>query len=373
MRVDFVTTELGVGGAERCLTEIAVALQRSGATVRVICLMEPPPPERRELIERFEREGVRWIALNARSRWQAPAVAHRLYRCFREDRPELVQTFLFHANALALRVAQHARVRVTVGGLRVADPSPWRQRWEGPPLRSATAVTAVSQDVAHWAQIHYRLDPRRLHVIPNGVDPTVYEQVLPQDWGTVGIRPHATVALWVGRLHAQKGVDWWLAALPQLLAADDRLAVVIIGDGPSRPEVQRAIAEAPPGRAAFLGWRSDVPRWMKGAQLLVSTSRYEGMPNAILEAMAAGLPIVATPAEGVSELLAESSGQVVVPFGDTAGLIARISRLVQDPAGRQTIGEANRRRAFQAFPLSATTDRYARLYADLLASTPETP
>jgi starch synthase (maltosyl-transferring) len=373
MRIDLITTELSVGGAERCLTEVALAISRAGGRVRVVSLMPEPSAERSDLVERLARERVPVVFLNA-CRWMdAPRVIRRLDGLLRDDRPEVVQTFLFHANALALRRAQAHGVSVTVGGLRVADPSRWRIWCERGPLRAASAVIAVSHDVAVWAEQRMGLASERVVVIPNGIDLDRWQGIVPQDWASVGLKPDLKMALWVGRLEPQKGVDWLCAAAKPLLDAFPNLGLAIVGDGSCRAAVETHCRNLPAGRCAVLGWRADVDRWLKAAHLLLSTSRYEGMPNALLEAIAAGLPIVATPAQGVRELLAGPGEAGLVPFGDTPGLLLRVGQVLGNEPWIGLSLQQQKRRIEETYSLAAMTQAYEQTYGRLLGRSSPSP
>ncbi len=121
MRVDFVITELNVGGAERCLTELAIGLAQSGDEVRVFSLGALPEGNQRGLVDRLQRAGIPISSGVAKSNSQVLAVYRRLKRWFAESQPQVCQTFMYHANVLGTFAAQSSGVDVRVGGLRVAE------------------------------------------------------------------------------------------------------------------------------------------------------------------------------------------------------------------------------------------------------------
>ena len=120
------------------------------------------------------------------------------------------------------------------------------------------------------------------------------------------------------------------------------------------------------GRVHFAGWRPDIAEILTGSRLLVLPSAWEGMPNVVLEAMAARLPVVATDAEGVRELLGPAAAAQIVPFGQTAALAEKVARFVKDAALAADIAAQNRRRVEENFSLAAMVAAYQDLWDSLL-------
>ncbi len=122
------------------------------------------------------------------------------------------------------------------------------------------------------------------------------------------------------------------------------------------------------GRAHFAPWRADIPAVLAASTLLLLPSVWEGMPNVVAEAMASGLPVVATDVEGVRELLGPDAPQQIVPYGDSDALSVAVVRLLQNPAAARAIGEKNRARVEGHFSIERTVAGYQRLWDSLLAS-----
>ena len=165
--------------------------------------------------------------------------------------------------------------------------------------------------------------------------PVDLSQIIPED---------RKLILYVGRIDYQKGIDWLISIAPQFLSAHPNYDLALVGNGPSSliRKLQRRISRADmAGRIRFLGWWKDVAPLLARADLLVLPSRYEGLPNAVLEAMAAGRAVLATRAEGVSEALGETAEKQTVRFGDNADFLAKIDALLTSPAAREELGAAN--------------------------------
>jgi glycosyltransferase involved in cell wall biosynthesis len=223
----------------------------------------------------------------------------------------------------------------------------------------------VSQSVAEFSR-RRGFDSQKLVVIPNGVDLERWRSASPAELHRFGVSAGRRAILFVGRLDTQKGLDRFLSELP---AVFDELAdhdLVIAGDGPLgdslRAKARRLRIE---NRVHFVGWQDDVPSLMAASDLLLLPSRWEGMPNVVLEAMAAGKPVVATQAEGTVELLGLGALEQTVPAGDWAGLRQRVVAIVRNSKLSKELSRKNQERAGQ-FSLQQVALRYQRLYASLL-------
>jgi starch synthase (maltosyl-transferring) len=351
-RLLFVSTSLGLGGAERAIARLAMGL-RGRFEIEAASLL----PVRDGVAGELCAAGVALHDLGARSKTAAPLVLGRLAAlCARFD---LVSSFLFHANVLA----RLARPRRLVVSIRYADLArPWRLRIERALAPLADRIVCVSESVRRAA----RFSPRdsRVLVIPNGVP-------IP-----AAPAPLAPGAPWisVGRLDAQKGFDvlieaWRVLASGALCINASRPfggllppRLLVAGAGPLEPAL-RARAQGLP--IEFLGERRDIPELFAGAAGFVLASREEGLPNALLEAMAAGLPAVATAVGGVAEALAPGTG-VLVPAGDPLALARAVAEIAADPPRARALGAAGRARVQDRFALERMVSAWAALYDDVL-------
>ncbi len=252
----------------------------------------------------------------------------RLAEVLRRLRPELVQSFLFHANVASRLAAPLAGRPWVVGGLRVAER---RNRWhlglDRLTSRLALGSVCVSKGVMRHARDHGRISPERLIVIPNAVDPAPFDLAEPADRAALGVPEGSTLALFVGRLDGQKGLQVLLDAAAKVIRSDPRWHLALVGDGPDRDLVTKAVASPElAGRVRWLGRRDDVPALLKAADLLVLPSLWEGMPNVVLEAMAARRAVVATAVEGTEDLVVPGETGWLVPPADPDALAAALDR-----------------------------------------------
>jgi glycosyltransferase involved in cell wall biosynthesis len=386
IRLALVITELEFGGAEQALVNLVTGLNRERFSPVVYSLQ--PRPKNDLLVRRLEEAKIPVHFLDVRSRWQFFSAVSRLTKLLRQQQPQIVQSFLFHANVVATLAARRAKVPRMVTGIRVADPSAWRQRVERWLTPKVDKIVCVSQGVADFCREKCRFPAEKLVVISNGVDLSRFENVQPADLTELGVPAGRRAIVYVGRLDRQKGLDWLLERVmpwvfkdlteyavrtgrqltPQLFQHEHlpNHDLILVGDGSERQNLgSKSMTAGVFFNLHFTGWRADVPQILAASDLLVLPSRWEGMPNVVLEAMAAGKPVVATRAEGVLELLGDAADLQSCPAGDAAGFAERIIRLAQDRTLAAELGTQNRDRVSAEFSLTAMISRYASLYESL--------
>lgn len=391
-RVSLIITELEVGGAEKFVVELACRLDRKRSDPELVVLAGPP--RRRRLVERLQQAGITVHFLGL-SRWaDLPRVLFKLVRHFRRRRPDVVQTFLFHANLLGRLAARLAGVPRVVCGLRVAEKEHhWHLICDALTSRWVDQYVCVSRSVARFAAHSGMLSIERLKIIPNAVDvevikstPAVSPQVffpLPGpkagqsfDAESGSVRLNQTVCrpdeFWmvsVGRLVPQKGFDWLIATLAPLLKQFADMRLLIVGDGPQESLLRRAVERLQLTRQIVLsGYREDAIAFVKGADLFLLSSRWEGMPNALLEAMAAAKPVVALDAEGVREVLGPLSEHQLVQPRDEQGFRRAVLWHYFHSEESRDLGHQNQQHVLRSFSWDAVVRDYEHLWKHVVST-----
>ncbi len=365
-RLLLVVTTLDVGGAEKCCVQLATGLDRSRWHVEVCSLLRPGA-----MAGPLRDAAIPVHSLDASRLWHAPAAAVRLARLIRRLRPDVVHTFLFHANVLGRLAAQFAGRPRVVASIRVAERR-FRHHLviENLTWRLSDRVACVSRDVARFVRRRCHEPAHRLVVIPNGVDPARAAGPVAAR-ASLGLRDDSCVAIYVGRLDPQKGVDVLLRAVAMARKRAPHLELLLVGAGPQRPALEQLAAELQiNSHARFLGWRPEATELMRAADMLVLPSRWEGMPNVVLEAMAAGLPVVATRAEGTAELVRHRETGLLVAIDDAHELAEAIAETAADAELRRTWGLRGQAIAINDFSVVQMVQRYQHLYASLFDSHP---
>jgi sugar transferase (PEP-CTERM/EpsH1 system associated) len=328
--------------------------------------------------ERVRRADVRFFALGKRPGHAVPLYP-RLYRLFRELRPAIVHT----RNLAALEVAvpawaagvplrvhgEHGR---DVGDL---DGSNRKYQWVRRLYRPfVNHHVALSRELDHYLVERVGIPRRRVSQIYNGVDAEHFSPAIAR--APIAGCPFEDADLWlvgtVGRMQAVKDPLNLARAFVKALAIDPalrtRLRLVMVGDGPLRAEAAATLAAAGARDLAWLpGERDDVAQILRGLDSFVLPSLAEGVSNTILEAMASGLPVVATAVGGNAELIVDGSTGRLVPAADAEALALAIVEQVRDPAAARAAGRAGRERAERMFSLDAMVDSHRRLYDALRA------
>ena len=361
----YLISELDVGGAETALFNLVTHLDRErfGQPV-VACLWG-----RGEVGRWLADAGVEVISLGSSKAGLLRAVL-RVRRLLRSGRFRLIHSFLFHAN-IAGRIAAAGTGVPAISAIRVMEVDrPLRVTLDRLTHRWAAAETCVSETVRRWS-IERGLPAEKLVAIPNGIDctrPAAPPAGLRRE---LGLADDAKIALFVGRLHRQKGPDLLLDAAVRLRQRLPGLHFVLAGDGPMAGKLADDAERAgilP--QFHLLGRRDDVLRLMADADLFVLPSRWEGMPNAVLEAMAAGLPVVAADVGGCGELVVNGTTGILAAPEDAQQLADAIAKIAADPALAERMGGAGRERACGEFTVERMVRANEELYERVMGGRP---
>jgi glycosyltransferase involved in cell wall biosynthesis len=231
----------------------------------------------------------------------------------------------------------------------------------------ARRTVCVGRGVYRLARRVDRLPARRLEVVYNGVDTRRFAPdpaARARARGRLGLGPAEPVVISVGRLAPEKDYGVLLEAMARLPRPEARL--LLVGEGPARPGLEAMIGELGlAGRVRLLGDRRDVPSLLNAADVFALSSLSEGVSMALLEAMACGLPAVATRVGGTPEVVRQGETGLLCPPGQPRPLAQALERLLARPGLARALGEAGRERVGQRFSLGAMARAYARIYAEL--------
>lgn len=341
--VAFVIGRLNLGGAEAELVRLARGLDRARFRPYVVTLQDAGPLA-------ADLGDVELVELKRRKR--SPATWFALRRLLRERRPAVVQSFLFGENILCRWIGQGAVVSGLQGSLSddgETGPS-WRLALDRETVDRAAAVVSNS---AYYAKLYadYGFASSKFRVIRSAVAPSPAA-----DGAAVraryGIGEKEILVTCVARLVERKGHE-------DLIRAASGLKLLFVGDGPHLRHLK--------GRGAILaGPRRDIPEILAASDIVALPSRFgEGCPNALLEAMAAGRPVVAARTGGIPEVVVDGETGLLHAREDVDGLRSALLTLAADPALRARLGAAGRDRATREFPVAKLVQSYEALYSEL--------
>lgn len=366
IRVLMLITDLDIGGSPSDLYRLATALNGSEFDVRVACLSPPG-----QVSEMLDRAGIPTFACNAAGPWDIRAL-WRLARLIQSQRPHLVHAALFHASIAACVIAPLAGVpsrRIITEIKTVEVERLWHLTVGGLACRMCRCVVGNSRAVVDHLRRRAHIPRSLLRTIPGGVDVARFTDVDPVERSSLGVPNDAPLLLWVGRLDPVKGLDDLVDAL--VLLDDPRIHLVLCGDGPHESALQSRIArQGLTERVRFLGRRMDIPNLLASSDVFVFPSLTEGLPNALLEAMAAGLPIVTTDVPGCRDLIADGRTGLLVSPCRPRELAEAVQRLTADRALGRRLGHAARNHVARHYDMEAYVQRYAALYHEVYGTPP---
>jgi glycosyltransferase involved in cell wall biosynthesis len=294
---------------------------------------------------------------------------YRLFRLISGKGYTAIETFTHHANLIGLPLAWVAGIPTRVGSHRgkIEGLSPGLERLHALMINSsiATRLVVVAERVRADA-LAEGVHPHRIIKIANGVALTrVDPEAVLRVRNELVRNENDILLLSVGRLRYQKGQDVLLKALPQVLAKFPNTKLLIAGEGVLRQELE---AEADrlniSDRVKFLGVRDDIPILMVLADLFLFPSRFEGMPNALLEAMGYGLPAIATSVQGVEEIIRDGENGLLIPLDDPEKVSEAILRLLNNPEERKRLGKAAKETVEKEYTFEKMCSEYEKLLTD---------
>lgn len=365
IRVALVIPTMDRGGAEKQLCLLAENLPRDRFAPHVFLLTREGP-----LVDRLRQAQVPVTLIGKRFKVD-PTALWKLKTEFQKWQPDIVHTWLFAANCFGRVAARMARVPNILASERCVDL--WKtetHHWIDRRLAAWTdAITTNSVGVRDFYAAH-GIAPSLFRVLPNGIEPR-RESTLnrAEALDRLQVDPARKLILAVGRLWPQKRYRDLIWAAELLATMREDTTLVIIGDGPQAGELLRhRDATTRPDRVRFAGARDDVLDLLPHADLFWNGSQYEGQSNALIEAMQASVPVVASDIAGNRDLVVDGETGRLVPLGDTAEL-ARVShQLLQNPESARQLAANGRQRIATQFTVDAMIDRHAELYTELASA-----
>ncbi len=349
-RVGLVIGQLTRGGAEGQLVLLARQLDPRRFVPRVYCLSAASEPYGAEL----KAQGIPVTVF----RGSAVARMRAFASALDEDRIEIVHSWLFLANAAAglasvrfphLRLITSARNRKVQGRLNW-----WLNRLA---FHRSRAIVVNSVDVATYIREAYGAPPQRIRTIFNGIDTTRFRPA-------AEYAKHGAIVT-IGRLVEQKNHELFLQCAARLANEFPWLRFVIVGGGPLETMLRRRAEElGVADHVTFAGERSDVDNILREASLFWLTSRWEGMPNVVLEALASGVPAIVTDVGGARELIRSAQTGFVVASGDAEGFVGHTRELLRDDERQRRFSIAARLAA-QEFSVGKMVERMESVYDEV--------
>lgn len=348
MKLVFIIDHLRQDGTQTALVQLVEGLAAKGYSQTVICLNDSASDN---VVVALRLAGTNVKVIGRRSLVSGYGIVS-LMRYLRCQKFDVAITLLYVSDVLGRALAKWAEIPRVVSSLRARNVNySYVQRLLIRATMSvADAVVVNSGFLRDFAVKEEGASPERIYIIPNGVNVDRFTNPLNQASlrEDLGIPETGRLLGTVGRLTKQKGIDVLLKALS--LAKNKDTHLVIIGCGEDETKLRElAIHMGLASRVFFAGYRRDLPRLIGALDLYVHPARFEGMPNAVLEAMAAACPIVATAVDGIRDLIEDGHHGWLTPPDDARGLATAIDTALSDPHEARRRGTAARQRVSEHF------------------------
>jgi glycosyltransferase involved in cell wall biosynthesis len=357
---------LSFGGAETKLLELIARMDRNRFRT-VVCSLGMGD----RIKGKFDDLDVKFVNLRRRRRID-PKIIWDVSKLIRSEKIDVVMTTLFYADVVGALAHSISTAKAVFSWETISAPE-WllqhRLLAYRFAMRFCDKVISVSDATADWL-VQKRGVPRdKVMVIPYGVDLKAYQVGRnPSLKAQLGISADAPVVGVVARLHPQKGHSYLIEAARSIVASHPDVHFVFVGDGELRPQLEKQVGESNLAEHFhFLGFRDDVKDLLKTFDIFVLPSLYEGLPNVVLEAMATGLPVVATAVDGTAELIVNDQTGFLIPPKNPHELSEKISHLLADSNRRQCFGQKGRERVEQHYSLEKQVAGFQDLYESYVA------
>jgi glycosyltransferase involved in cell wall biosynthesis len=381
LRVLHVITRMIVGGAQENTLLSCALIDRSHFPSTL--LTGPETGSEGELHSETLARGVRFLVepslVRRLSPWHDAVATFRLWRAIRDGGYDIVHTHSSKAGILgrvAARLAGTPVIVHTAHGWSFNRHQPWHLNrlyvWlERLCARFSDAIVVVGRSNREEGLALRVGRPEQYRLIRSGIEVEAYRDVRisrEQARARLGLPRDSFVIGSVGRLCEQKAPLDLLAAFARVARSRPEARLAFVGDGPQRAELESAIArEGLEGRVHVAGLRRDVPELLRAFDVFALASHWEGLPRVFPQAMAAGLPIVATRVDGAPDAVVPGENGWLVEVGDIEGLATRLGALAADPAAARRMGEAGRERVDE-FCAGRMVGELAALYTRLAAN-----
>ena len=379
-RVALVLPNFSLGGAERQMVELARAVREQGWQPTLLVFENKGPLLDQVLAEKIpiiDLQAELWHGLKSPRFWtNVLRTMARIRAHCRADRTDVLQSFLYWQNQIALPARLFSRYpRVVVTGRRsMGDFKDGRAHYQW--IENLTnplsdAIVGNSQRVLEDCRRRERLRPAQLHAIPNGVNVARFQSATPADLRREfpALADCEAIIGTVGNLKTEKRQDIFLRTLAAVRRDHPRTGGVIVGrDMGEGPALRALAAELGLGDAIqFAGEKPDPASYHRAFDIFLLTSDEEGMPNAVLEAMASARPVVSTDVGGIREIIEDSVSGRVAPINDVPALAAAVGEFCANPTRAAAFGAAALRRMESEYSPAALARRYIELWERLLS------
>jgi len=370
IKILYIITSSGIGGAEKILYYTATGLDYDKYDISVCSLKKMG-----EIARALEKQGIAVYCLHMGDResfwgWLSSIIALiRLSPYIIRIRPTIIHSFLFRANILARIAGYLTGVPIIISSVRVMGGE--KKYFHYVEMITSFMVDhyiTVSESVKRHIIDKSRISNEKISVIYNGVNIKSQDNAYEQNAKIpFKIENEDRILMTVGRLHEQKGHCYLIQAVSEVRKEFPKVKLLITGEGEEENNLKKLVKSLDlTNEVIFAGLSSDIEGIFPMAELFILPSLWEGLPNALLEAMAAGKPVVATKVGGIPEIVVHGETGILIPPRNPHALAIAIVDLLQDRLKAKDMGEAGRIRAGKRFSIYKMIEKTENLYQELL-------
>ena len=370
IKILYIITSSGIGGAERILYYTATGLDYNKYDISVCSLKKMG-----EIARALEKQGIAVYCLHMGDResfwgWLSSIIALiRLFPYLIRIRPTIIHSFLFRANILARIAGYLTGIPIIISSTRVMGGE--KKYFHYVEMITSFMVdhyVAVSESVQRYIIDKSKISAEKISVIYNGVNIKSQDNSCEQNPKMpFKIEDKDRILMTVGRLHKQKGHCYLIQAVSKVRKEFPNVKLLVAGEGEEENNLKKLVKSLDlTNEVIFAGLSSDIEGILSMAELFILPSLWEGLPNVLLEAMAAGKPVVATKVGGISEIVVPGETGMLIPPRDTDALAIAIIDLLQNRLKAKDMGEAARIRAGKRFSIYKMIEKTENLYQELL-------
>jgi glycosyltransferase involved in cell wall biosynthesis len=362
-----VIPKLTVGGVENQLLMVLKKYNKKEFSPVVCCLSD-----RGDLGLEIESCGVELICLNKLKHTFDWTIIKDIYQLIKQKSIKVIRTHQYHANLYGRCAAILAKVPCIVASVHnvyTIDKKIHRRIINKFLARYTDKIIAVSKAVKHDILLYDRISHEKICVIYNGIEMRSFLNLHGHIRGEFGVPRNIPLIGTVGRLTAQKGHRYLLEAIDKLKLKFPGTKLLIAGDGPLKNELEKyAQTLNIHDKVIFLGLRRDIPDFLSSIDIFVLPSLWEGLSNALIEAMASGKPVIATDIPPIREIINSEELGILVPPENSDAIADALEILLYNKNRAEAFGKAASEKAFSAFTIENTVEQYTFLFENILRS-----
>ena len=375
-------TQMELAGAQKAMFELANGLNKYGYKIILVTMYD-----KKKYLHYFEkRYGITITNLNMKSTVETNIFIKgrnfirgliQMYNLLRNCNPQVIQTFSLYSNIIGAVIAWLANVPIRVTSQRASLKGyPKWLLWLDRSVENSFLVhkmVAVSDGTRRYSISEGGINSNKLITIQNGIDIDQYSKDLSFKDRSVlqkelQLDTDSMVVLTVARFQPQKGHKYLVEAIPKIVREFPRTIFLFVGEGELTEEIKLQVERSKlTNYIRFLGVRRDIPKLLAFSDIFVLPSLWEGMPNSILEAMSAGVPVIASNVDGIPEIIRDGENGLLVPPADSFALGNAIRRLLKDEGLCKSFAEVAKLKVEQKFHRNLNTKLFVNLYEVLIS------